>query len=222
MRTVAVVVAHPDDVAYGLGGTLLRLGKSFHLHVICATRGERGRTGLKSMAETAAVREMEERAACERLGADLTFLDLIDREVFADRNNSEKLGGLLKSLNPCAVFTIWPVDSHPDHSAISEMTVKALFLTGLNPELYFCEESFGLQTTQFEPDIYVDITAVMEDKLELIRCHKCQNPNDNMAREAAVQAAHRGRNCRCGYAEGFKTRIARKIDGGDGIFNEIR
>ena len=140
MDSIVFVVAHPDDMAYGMSGTAFLLKDRYRLHVVCATRGERG---LKdsSMEETAAIREKEESEASKILGAGLTFLDLIDREVFADRKNSEKLGEIVKSVDPVAVFTIWPVDFHPDHSAISEMTGKALFLTDNRPQLYFCERS---------------------------------------------------------------------------------
>jgi LmbE family N-acetylglucosaminyl deacetylase len=204
MDSIVFVVAHPDDVAYGMGGSALLLKNKYKLHVVCATRGERGLEG-SCMAETAAIREKEEANACKLLNAELTFLDLIDREVFADKANSEKLGRIIECIDPVAVFTIWPVDSHPDHSAISEMTGKALFLTGKKPELYFCEEQGGFQTRHFVPDIHVDISDVMDEKLEVIRCHKCQNSNDTLAQNNLVQFKRRGRECGCGYAEGFKS-----------------
>lgn len=87
MDAIVFVVAHPDDVAYGMGGTATLLKDKYHLHVVCATRGDRGKKGT-SMAETSALREKEEIAACKQLGAELTFLNLIDREVF---ENGEKM-----------------------------------------------------------------------------------------------------------------------------------
>lgn len=221
MKEIAIVVAHPDDVAYGLSGTLIQFGKKFKLHVICATRGERGIQGEISMQEIAAIREKEEMKACKLLGAELTFLDLIDREVFADKANSEKLGTILEKIQPCAVFTIWPIDSHPDHSAIAEMTKKAIFLTKLETELYFCEESFGEQTTQFDPDIYVDISDTLDNKLEIIRCHESQNSDDNLAQSAITQAVHRGLKCNAKYAEGFKPVTSLVANKNKNIFDEI-
>ena len=222
MEDIAIIVAHPDDVAYGLSGTLLQLGTEFKLHVICATRGERGLAGKKSMQETATIREKEEMAACKLLNAELTFLDLIDREVFADKTNSERLGAILTEIKPRAVFTIWSIDCHPDHSAVSELTKKALFLTNLDTELYFFEESFGEQTTQFDPDIYVDISEVLERKLGIIRCHVCQNSNDRLAQSSIIQSAHRGLKCQVGYAEGFKVVAAHTVDKAKTIFDKIQ
>ena len=205
MDTVIFIVAHPDDMAYGVGGTAMLLKEQYRLHVLCATRGERGTT--LPMVETAAIREKEEIAACSLLDAELTFLNMIDREVFAGKEICTEVAGILKEEQAKAVFTIWPIDSHPDHSGISEITKKAVWLAGIETEFYFMEESLPSQTSHFNPDIFVDISAVMEQKLELIRCHKCQNSGGRMAEAALRQFSFRA--CQmgngAGYAEGFKT-----------------
>ena len=42
MKSILLVVAHPDDLAWGMGGTDLLLKDRYHLHVVCATTGECG------------------------------------------------------------------------------------------------------------------------------------------------------------------------------------
>jgi LmbE family N-acetylglucosaminyl deacetylase len=206
MENIVFIVAHPDDMAYGMGGTAWLLKEKYNLHVLCATRGEKGLPGVMSEKETAAIREPEERQATEDLlGATETFLGRIDREVFADKVTSEKVANILIELNPVAVFTLWPIDSHPDHSAVSELTKKAIFISELDCELLFCEERLDCQTSQFQPDIYVDISSVMDFKLQMLRKHVCQNPNDKMAQCAIKQSGARGMKRSVEYAEGFKT-----------------
>jgi len=206
MKNIVFIVAHPDDMAYGMSGTAWLLKEKYNLHVLCATRGEKGLPGVKTETEAAAIREKEELAASrDLLGASVTFLDRIDREVFADKVTSEKVAEILIELNPVAVFTLWPIDSHPDHSAVSELTKKAIFLSELDCELLFCEESLDSQTTQFQPDIYIDISSVMEFKLQMLRKHVCQNSNDKMAQSAIKQSGARGMKRNVEYAEGFKT-----------------
>lgn len=206
MRKVVFLVAHPDDAACAVGGTALLMRGGFEIHILCATRGELGLRGLRSMQETAAIREAEERRAAELLGAaSLTFLDRIDRELLPDEGTCRLAAEHLALIDPVAVFTIWPVDAHPDHSAISEIARKALFYSGLKPELYYFEEDLGSQTTRFVPDLYVDITEVIEEKMNIIRCHACQNEGDCMVAKVREQNRFRGRECRTGYAEGFKT-----------------
>jgi LmbE family N-acetylglucosaminyl deacetylase len=135
----------------------------------------------------------------------MSSVDRIDREVFADKITSEKVAKILKGLNPVAVFTIWPIDSHPDHSAVSELTKKAIFISELDCELLFCEERLDRQTSQFQPDILVDISSTMKFKLQMLRKHVCQNPNDIMAKSAIRQSGARGMKRNVEYAEGFKT-----------------
>lgn len=206
MKTVLFVVAHPDDVAACVGGTALLLRKKYALHVACATKGERGcspRTH-KNMVATAAIREKEEQVACRMLGAKLTFLGQIDAEVFADRQTCERVAGIIRELKPMAVFTLWPIDSHPDHLAVSNIARKAMGLAGSQAELVFFEAYFRSQASQFEPDIYVDITSVIEKKMEVVRCHRCQNLRGRLEEIMREQNSFRGGQVGVAYAEGLK------------------
>jgi len=203
-RSVIFIVPHPDDLAYGMGGTAYLLKDKYELQVLCLTKGERG-LSREASKETAAIREKEEEAACKILKADLTFLGLIDREVFADRKICERVAEIIKQANPVAIFGLWPIDYHPDHSAAAEIARKAFFLSQVKAEFYMCEEDIIQQTTQFAPDIYVDISRVIKNKIALLRCHKCQNPNDGMVNRSLEQSTFRGYQAGCKYAEGFKT-----------------
>ncbi|GAH48674.1 unnamed protein product, partial [marine sediment metagenome] len=51
--------------------------------------------------------------------------------------------------------------------------------------------------------IYVDISGVIEKKLELVRCHECQNEGDLMAQACLRKASRRGAETGCAYAEGY-------------------
>lgn len=222
MKNIVFVVAHPDDMAYGMGGTAWLLKEKYNLHILCATRGERGLPGVCTKQETALIRETEERRASgDLLGAKITFLDRVDREVFADKKTSEKVAAILTELQPVALFTIWPVDAHPDHSAVSEIAKKAIFLADSNCELLFCEERMDCQTSQFAPDIYVDITSVMENKLKMLRCHECQNREDELIHWAIKQSRARGIESRVEYAEGYKTILPINITKKKSILNKI-
>lgn len=66
------VFAHPDDEAFGCGGTLARYAAEGHdVHLICATRGEAGKITdptIDPQSDRASLREAELRAACAALG----------------------------------------------------------------------------------------------------------------------------------------------------------
>lgn len=201
---VVILAAHPDDVACCMGGTLLKLKGKVAPHVLCATKGERGWAG-RPMDEVAAVREKEEQAACEILGADLTFLGRIDGEVHADKELCDRVAGVIDELKPAALFTLWGIDRHPDHSAVSEVARKAAGVGEAKCPILYFEAALRGQVSQFRPDVYVDVTDVWDEKLKAVRCHACQNPDDRLAEFTAQQCMFRGWECGCEYAEAYKT-----------------
>jgi LmbE family N-acetylglucosaminyl deacetylase len=211
---IAFVVAHPDDVAFGMGGTAWLLKARHRLHVFCASRGERnyvdpqGRTGLAKppSEELGATRAAEEAEACRLLGAELRFLGQADMEVSASRQAIHELAEPLAALKPVAVFTLWPVNT-PDHVAASALTIQTLRLAGIfhTTEVYFFEIGLGGATNQFIPDLYVNISEVIEQKRRLIRCHRSHGPLEETVETYTRDNALRGRFARCDYAEAFKT-----------------
>ncbi|OGV51435.1 MAG: hypothetical protein A2X49_16925 [Lentisphaerae bacterium GWF2_52_8] len=204
MKNIAFVFAHPDDLAHAAAGTAMLLSKKFNIHAICATKGERGIAGA-SLQEAATIREKEQKKESKLMGAKLSFLGLIDGEVFASKENSEKLAALLKKIKPVAVFTMWPVDWHHDHAAISDMTRKALRIAGMlgSAELFYFPGGLGSQTVHFNPEIYIDVARVHEKKLEMVRTHKCQNTNDSLLKSSEFMSAVFAAACGLKHAEGF-------------------
>ncbi len=202
-RNIVITAAHPDDTV-AMGGTALLLKDRYKLHVLCMTRGERGIKG-KTMEETAAIREEEERAACRLLDADVTFMGEIDQEVFAGRAICERTAAILKELDPLAVFTLWPLNV-PDHAAVYQITMQALHMADLffTTEFYLYETSPGGQTNDFTPDIHVNIDQTFEDKMQLMRCHKSQYSNIPENAADSPSSRFRGTLARCERAEGFK------------------
>jgi LmbE family N-acetylglucosaminyl deacetylase len=207
-RPVVFVTAHPDDLAHAMGGTAVLLSRRYQVHVLCLTRGERGIRG-KSMAQAAAIRSREEQAAAALLGARVTFLGQVDGEIFADRAICAKVARILKALRPKALFTLWPLNV-PDHFMCYTIAIKALHLAGIfyTTEVYMGENGIGGQTNQFDPDLYVDITTVVEAKREMVRCHRSQNPGEASVERVLERNRLRGMMARCDFAEPFKSVMA--------------
>ena len=71
-RTLLALFAHPDDEAFGCGGTLARYAdEGVSVHLLCATRGESGKItdpAIDAASDVAELREAELRAACAALG----------------------------------------------------------------------------------------------------------------------------------------------------------
>jgi LmbE family N-acetylglucosaminyl deacetylase len=135
LRLVAVF-PHPDDESLGLGGTLAKYAaENVETYVVCATRGERGWTGVAEenpgLEALGRIREAELRCAASRLGvSELTFLDYIDGDV--DQAHPQeiisRIAAHVRRIQPHVVVT-FPPDGHyghPDHIALSQFTGAAL------------------------------------------------------------------------------------------------
>jgi LmbE family N-acetylglucosaminyl deacetylase len=128
--TVAVVVAHPDDDAYGFGGVAALHGDrpDFRFVLVHATDGEMGdiKPGFPATRETlGSVRRAEDKAAWRAHGrvpdrhewlglpdgglAGVPFDDLVDR-----------VAAILEEESPEVVVTFGPdgVTAHPDHITV--------------------------------------------------------------------------------------------------------
>src|SRR5947209_14298437 len=169
--------AHPDDEVFGLGGTLVRYGRTgVRTALVCATRGEAGQISDPSLAtpETLGeVREGEMRAAAEVLGVnDLTFLDYRDGTL-AQVDPEEIIGKLvrvMRRLRPQVVVTFDAKGGygHPDHVTIHRCTVAAFEQAG-DPNRYPDQVSEGflphaperLYVTTFPRRVMVRVREMM-------------------------------------------------------------
>ena len=145
-QTLLAVFAHPDDEAFGTGGSLTVYARSgVQVVLVCATRGEVGEISDPSLAtpETLGeVRENELRCAAETMGiSEVVFLDYRDSGMAGTAENQDsrafinappeqvvnKLVGILRRVRPQVVVTFEPNGGygHPDHIAIHQHTVSA-------------------------------------------------------------------------------------------------
>lgn len=143
---ILVVLAHPDDESFIIGGTLARYAlQGAHITLVCATRGEMGRRlGTPPIAtrETLPIlREQELREACRALGIqELHFLGLRDKTVdyYDPRELAERIVPFITEAKPDVLITFHEkLGGHPDHCAIGRAATLAHRLAGGSSRLYF-------------------------------------------------------------------------------------
>ena len=205
--SVVFITAHPDDVAFSCGGTAWKLSRTYDTHVICATRGDGGHIAGRPDAtpeEVAEVRAAEEQANCDILGASLTFLELNDGNIFADREACGRVAMVLADIKPVAVLTHGPFEKK-DHSATFSIAWQALHLADRFWETEVCmffHENGTYNLTS--PSILVDISDVVDKKREQIRCHASHHENGEKDVEALLERNRTlGRMTFAEYAEAF-------------------
>jgi LmbE family N-acetylglucosaminyl deacetylase len=194
MRTL-VVVAHPDDVDFGAAGTVARWTDAGDEVVYClVTDGQAGGFDpTVARDEMARVRRREQTEAAKRVGVtELHFLGYPDGSVVADLALRQDLARVIRQVRPDRVLTQSPqrrydriYASHPDHLAVGEAALCAVYPDARNPFAFPELVDEGLEPHVVPEvwlmagpaaDVYVDITDVFERKIEALLCHESQLP----------------------------------------------
>jgi LmbE family N-acetylglucosaminyl deacetylase len=193
---ILAIGAHPDDIEFGCGGTLVKYAAKGHgIHLLVLTDGARG--------GDPAERRREQEAAAKVLGAQQLFWGgYADTEVPSDRAVIQKVESVLQRIRPDLVIAPFSDDTHQDHRHLSGAVVTASRYTR---NVLFYE---GPTTANFTPSVFVDIGAVLERKLEALRAHASQVARTGVEHlsilDLAQAAAHfRGVQGRVRNAEGF-------------------
>ena len=131
------ILAHPDDEAFGTGGTLAKYAaQGHHVYLVTATRGEAGQVAPHigaSQANLPLVRENELRCACQAYGIHPPiFLDYIDGQMAMVHQGQAvgKVVRLLRELRPDVVIAFGPdgIYGHYDHIAAHKWAAIAVDL----------------------------------------------------------------------------------------------
>ena len=202
---ILAIGAHPDDIEFGCGGTLVQYAQAGHeVNLLVCTDGRYGGDPQ--------VRRNEQRESARLMGAKgLFFGDFQDTELADGRDLIVKLDEVIHKISPHTVFLNYHDDVHQDHRALAQAGISATRYIG---EVLFYE----VPTTQhFEPDIFVDINTVLDKKLDLLKAHASQLDKTRVQNltivESVVSCANfRGYQGRVKYAEGFKAlRVLRTV-----------
>lgn len=202
-QRVLVILAHPDDPEFFCGGTVARwVREGREVIYVLATHGERGSDDpAMSPERLARIREEEQWAAARVLGVrEVVFLDYPDGSLTPTLELRRDLTRQIRRWKPDIVITCDPTVryrsgylNHPDHRAIGDAALDAVFPDARNP-LQFPELlAEGLEPHRVrevyiagaaEPDTEVDITDTLALKLEALRQHRSQiaNPDSLEAR----------------------------------------
>src|SRR5580698_3264325 len=168
--------AHPDDVEWGAGGTVLTArasGTSFGIADL--TRGEMGSRG------TSEERDREAQDAASWMGAQFREnLGMPDCGVIDSVKNRQQIARVIRRCRPKLVLAPYWKDRHPDHAATGRLIRNAAVHCTLrksndpNPPhkplayLYYLLHHFK------HPSMVIDISGVYQSKLELLRMHASQ------------------------------------------------
>ena len=175
---IAVIAAHPDDAELGLGATMALLVSQGHrVIIIDASNGEPTPFG------DVATRAHEAAQAATILGVERVNLGLTNRAITHDLASRHAIAAQLRLNTIDIMFVQHPLDAHPDHVALTKISVDARFDAKLtkcaipgqahHPRRlyhYFCTHLKHVP----QPDFIVDCAGFAQKKMQAIAAYKSQ------------------------------------------------
>src|SRR5579872_3012754 len=209
-RRLLVVGAHAADFVWRSAGAIALItrggGKAMAVALSYGARGESGELWSQpgqTIENVVRTRHAEASAAAKVLGADFNCFDLGDYPLNVDGVALERLAELIRVFEPHVIVTHTPLDPfNPDHPIAHAAAVRAeqlatgagraaAFKTIPQPQVLFFEPHYP-DSSEFIPDVYLDITAVHETKAKAMSAIESQRYmpeyQEMRARQRAWQA----------------------------------
>jgi N-acetylglucosamine malate deacetylase 1 len=188
--TVLVISCHPDDAEFQMAGTMLLLKQAgCQIHYINIANGCAGSAELEPQ-EIAAKRRMEGMRSVELLGGVFHESLVDDLEVFYTQDLIRRVTALVRQVKPGIVLTMSTEDYMEDHMNAGKVAITATFMRGVRnyrsipdaPEIF--DDVMLYHATPhiltdwvrrpIVPEIYVDISSVIDRKEKMLACHASQ------------------------------------------------
>jgi len=210
-RRLLVVGAHSADFVWRAAGTIAKhTSQGGEARVIALSYGERGESGelWKQPGQTEdnvkRVRLQEASKAAAAIGAAFECFDLGDYPLVADADAVQRLAAVIREFKPNVVLTHPEKDPfNPDHPVAYTTTARARLLTSgagvasafetAPPTEFLVFEPHQPELCDFVPSLFVDITSVMDAKIEAMRAMEAQQ---YLQTYYAERAGHRGNHAR--------------------------
>ncbi|HEY8490498.1 MAG TPA: PIG-L deacetylase family protein [Dehalococcoidia bacterium] len=192
-RRALVVAAHPDDAEFGAAGTTaLRVREGWEYYYLITTNGSKGTDDPELQpSQLVEIRRREQRAAAEVLGVkEVFFLDHEDGELAYDRRLLGEITRIIRLVRPYAVFTHSTEQiirnafiNHTDHRNTGAAVLDAVYPTARDRWNFPEHLAEGLEPHKVrevyiwganEPNVTVDITDVVDVKIQALLQHHSQ------------------------------------------------
>lgn len=185
------IFAHPDDIEFSAGGTLLLLARrGWTIHCCNLSSGNMGST-VMTAARTAAARRREAQASARRMGA--TWHPPIGHDLllFYNERAIRQVCALVREVQPAIILTHPPLDYMEDHTTTCRIAVTGAFTRGipnfrslparaptLAPLTIYHAMPHGLcdpLRREWKPEAWVNTAAVQRERLAALACHRSQH-----------------------------------------------
>lgn len=189
-KSALAVAAHPDDIEFGMAGTLLLLKNAgWTIHYLNLSSGNCG-SAEHNASQTRRIRAREAQAAARLLGAKYHRSFLEDLEIFYENRSLRELAAIVRQIEPSILLTHSPQDYMEDHMNTCRLAVTAAFARGMKnyrtlpprpimdrPITLYHAMPHGLADglgQPIRPDFYINTASVHAIKRQALACHRSQ------------------------------------------------
>ncbi len=189
-KTAFAIACHPDDIDYGMAGTLVALKNAgYEIHYMNIANGSCG-TNQYDRETIVAMRRGEAMTSAAVIGAIFHESLCDDLEVFYTKDLLERLIPVVREVNPEIILTHGPYDYMEDHVNSGRLAVTAAFSRGMVPApcvppvpvvdgkvtVYHSMPHSITDSLRrpVVPGLFVDVTEAIELKKQMLSCHISQ------------------------------------------------
>ena len=203
---ILVVGAHLDDIELACGGTLAKAIEAGHevKTIIMSKSGYTNYDGRVMRKNDDAV--IEGTNALHALGVtDIEILDFSTKDIPYESKTIDPLDLRIAEYDPDVIFCHHPFDTHQAHVGVSKSTISA----ARRKNTVFMFEPIapsGRSYVPFKPQMYVDITDVMDKKIGSLKLHTTEYHKfgEEWIDGVTCRAGFRGYEIGAKYAEAFE------------------
>ena len=185
IKRALCIVAHPDDIEFYCGGTVLKMtARGVKVDFVLTTSGDKGTRNPNLPGEELATRrEQEQEAAAYILGVKrVTYLRHGDAELMESLELREEFVRAIRASAPDVLLTFDPDGGyryHPDHRIVGRVALDAAWPCARDPLTYPAagaphETAEAWCFAGLRPNLEVDVGDVIEDKIEARLAHASQ------------------------------------------------
>ncbi len=210
---ILVVSPHPDDETLGAGGTLLKKKKQGHSIYWLNVTGISEELGW----DADFIKHRHEQI--ERIREFYQFTESYNLEFPTTKLTNVDETELITSIK-CVFDEVEPewiiipgqYDAHSDHRVVYNCCMSASkcfrspYIKRITSMEILSETEFGYQKERFEPNLFIDITDEIKEKVQAMQLYDTEMEDSPFPRSVDsihALAAVRGAQCFCKYAEAF-------------------
>lgn len=220
--SILVIAPHPDDEVLGCGGAVANHVNAGETVTLCLVTDAYTPDWSEAYIET---REKEIASVTESLGITETYrlgYPTAKLDTVARKELNSSIAEVVDDCSPDRVYLPHPGDIHIDHQIVfnSGLVATRPHRCEVNTILAYetvSETEWGHNGSDFSPDMYIDITDTLEDKLAAMAEYDSElreSPHPRSLDALEALAVKRGSEVARAAAEAFE--VVRTIESEDG------